>query len=242
MPSKTTRKADLLGTRECRSLSARLEVRSASTSDDLVVEGYASTFNQPYELYGGPPYGWTEEVDRHAFDKTLASSPDVPLLLNHEGMPLARTKSGTLQLSTDDHGLKMSATLDRRDPQVQSLAIKLERGDMDEMSFAFWVIRDEWNHDDEFRRLIEVNINKGDVAIVNYGANPSTNVGIVRAIEELAAHAEDDLDTLVSELRSTGGGPDITAARRVLQGLDKSRPKTLSLAAARAVIEGRADI
>ena len=234
-----TRRSDLLGTRECRSLTTKLEVRSASTDDELIVEGYASTFNEPYELYGGPPYGWTEEVDPGAFDKTLASNPDVPLLLNHEGMPLARTKSGTLQLSTDKHGLKMRASLDKRDPQVQSVAVKLERGDMDEMSFAFWVIRDEWTYDDNEHRLLrEVNIHKGDVAIVNYGANPNTSVGIADAVRALADAGADDLLALrAGDLRVEDAQRNLSALLRSTRG-----SKTLSLAAAKAVNEGLADL
>lgn len=240
MTQSPTRRTDLLGTRECRSVTTRLEVRSAATDDEFVVEGYAATFNEPYEVYGGSPWGWTEEVDPGAFDKTLASNPDVPLLLNHEGMPLARTKSGTLQLSTDSHGLKMRASLDKRDPQVQSVAVKLERGDMDEMSFAFWVIRDEWtyNDDDEHRLMKEVNIHKGDVAIVNYGMNPGTNVGIADAVRALANAKGDELLALRSgDLRVEDAQRNLSALLRSTRGT-----KTTSLAAAKAVLEGIADL
>lgn len=241
MTQSPTRRSDLLGTRECRSVTTKLEVRSASTADELIVEGYASTFNEPYELYGGPPWGWTEEVDPGAFDKTLASNPDVPLLLNHEGMPLARTKSGTLQLSTDKRGLKMRGSLDKRDPQVQSVAVKLERGDMDEMSFAFWVIRDEWTYGDdeaEHRLLREVNIHKGDVAIVNYGANPNTSVGIAEAVRALAdAQADELLALRAGDLRVEDAQRNLSALLRSTRG-----SKTLSLAAAKAVHEGIADL
>jgi HK97 family phage prohead protease len=240
MKTSKTSRSDLLGTRECRSLTTKLEVRSATTDDELIVEGYASTFNEPYELYGGPPWGWTEEVDPGAFDKTLASNPDVPLLLNHKGMPLARTKSGTLQLSTDKVGLKMRASLDKRDPQVQSVAVKLERGDMDEMSFAFWVVRDEWTYDDdnEHRLLREVNIHKGDVAIVNYGANPNTSVGIADAVRALADAKDDEILALRS------GDLRVEDAQRNLSALLRSTrsTQTTSLAAAKAVVEGIADL
>ena len=101
----------------------------------LILTGYASVFNAPYEVYGGPPMGWTETIDRRAFDQTLSEKPDLHLLINHEGMPLARTKSGTLQLSADNHGLKVTAQLDRSDPDVQRIEPKMQRGDMNEMSF-----------------------------------------------------------------------------------------------------------
>jgi hypothetical protein len=64
------------------------------------------------------------------------------------GLPLARTTSGTLELRTDKKGLLPSASLDLRDPDVQALQVKVERGDVNQMSFAFRTIRQEWNDDE----------------------------------------------------------------------------------------------
>ncbi len=177
--------------------TAKFEIRDADTSgDDLVLVGYASTF-EPYDMYGGPQnYGWIEQLDPHAFDKTLREKPDLHLLINHEGMPLARTKSGTLTLSVDSHGLRTESRLDRSDPDVQRLEAKMRRGDMDEMSFAFRVKAQKWEaapgfeEDDQSKRtLIEVSLHKGDVSVVNFGANPTTHAeikGIDQAIELLS--------------------------------------------------------
>lgn len=167
------------GAREIRS-AGRFEVRSGEDSPTLVVEGYASTFD-PYDMYGGPERGgWIEQIATTAFDKTLREKPDLHLLINHEGMPLARTKSGNLKLSVDNHGLRVWAELDRSDPDVQRLEAKMRRGDMDEMSFAFRVVSETWGQapgydDPHSHRLIsEVSLEKGDVSIVNWGANPHT--------------------------------------------------------------------
>jgi HK97 family phage prohead protease len=156
----------------------------ASDPDTLTLTGYASTF-EPYEMYGGPAQrGWIEQLDRTAFDATLRESPDLHLLINHQGMPLARTKSGTLQLSVDDHGLKVVARPDRSDPDVQRLEPKMRRGDMDQMSFAFRVKAQEWKAapgftDPESLRIIRaVDLNKGDVSVVNFGANPTTTASV----------------------------------------------------------------
>src|SRR5664279_3123375 len=174
------------GAPERRSLSLPFEVR-AGTGNDLKLTGYASVFDNAYAIMGGPPYGFDEIVDRAAFDTTLKGKPDLHLLVNHAGLPLARTKSGTLLLSTDSRGLKVDATLDRRDPDVQALAIKMERGDIDEMSFAFRTIRDSWNDDESERRLLEVSLDKGDVSVVNFGANPATTTSLERALRALSS-------------------------------------------------------
>lgn len=187
----------------------RIEFRADEDDDNtLHLEGYASTF-EPYEMYGGPAnYGWIEQLDKGAFDKTLREKPDLHLLINHAGMPLARTKSGTLQLSTDDHGLKVRAQLDKRDPEVQALAVKMERGDMDEMSFAFRVKSQTWSSTDDFpddsqahRMINEVSLHKGDVSVVNWGANPATHAEVLSAPELLRAFVEcEDF----AEVRSDG--------------------------------------
>ena len=184
---------------EHRSLPA-FDLRADSSADTLTFSGYASTF-EPYDMYGGPAngVGWVEQLGRNAYDATLRESPDLHLLINHEGMPLARTKSGTLHLSVDDQGLKVVAELNRNDPDVQRLEPKMWRGDMDEMSFAFRVRKQEWSaapgfedDDQSLRTITDVNLHKGDVSIVNFGANPTTSAEIksVDQAIKILAHCE----------------------------------------------------
>ncbi|MEZ5165699.1 MAG: phage major capsid protein [Acidimicrobiales bacterium] len=61
---------------------------------------------------------------------------DVRYLLNHDGLPLARTVTRTLDLESDDHGLVSDATVDLRQTLASDLTIAIERGDLDQMSFA----------------------------------------------------------------------------------------------------------
>lgn len=221
----------LNGAPERRSVAvSEFEFREAG--DSLALTGYASVFDEPYEVYGGPPSGWLEIVDRRAFDKTLRSNPDVHLLINHEGMPLARTKSKTLKLSTDSKGLMVEADLDRRDPDVQRLETKMSRGDMDQMSFAFRVIRQEWNEDESERRMVEVSIDRGDVSVVNFGANPATSSSLRSLLSVL--EGEDAL----AEARSIGPQQLIEAQRALGKLVRASTPrKTMSVAAAERLLD-----
>lgn len=160
-----------------------LELRANDDATELTFEGYACITGVGYDMYGGPPYGWTEIVERGAFKKTLSERADVQFLINHDGEPLARTKSGTMDLEEDDQGEHVVARFDPADPDVQRVARKMGRGDMDEMSFAFRVVRQRWEDEtgeevDPYlapvRRILEVNQHKGDVSIVNFGANDAT--------------------------------------------------------------------
>lgn len=171
---------------------AQVEFRSEG-AHDVVVGGYASLFDDPYDVSGGPTgNGWTEVVDRQAFRSTLAAQPDVVLTINHSksNIPLARTTAGTLRLSTDSLGLFSEARLDRREPMARSIELAIEKGHLNEMSFAFRTVRQQWNPEYTQRRLLEVNLDKGDVSLVTHGANPNTRMGLVpalAAVSELTA-------------------------------------------------------
>lgn len=220
MPSQAS-KRKLVDVREQRHSPRKIEMRDDPRTGDLILEGYASTFDE-YDVYGGPEnYGWIEKIDRGAFAETLRQSPDLHLLINHDGMPLARTKSGTLSLSVDDVGLKVSARLDRTDPDVQSLIPKMARGDMDEMSFAFRVKNQTWSaaqgfEDDpmSYRTITELSLQRGDVSVVNFGANPNTSVALA-TVGALGALADSDL----SELRGQVDRRTLVAAAEVLAKL-----------------------
>ncbi len=193
-----------------------IELRSAPDGSRTLT-GYASVTGKPYEVGF-----YTEVIQRGAFKRTLGEDPDVQLLINHAGLPLARTKSGTLRLSEDDHGLRIEADLDPDDPDVESLARKMSRGDVDEMSFAFRVTDQDWN-DDFTRRLIKaVTIHRGDVSIVNYGANPATSASLRSSATPTArtsplppgSFANADLHRMKEEIDLDGLGIDLRSRRR----------------------------
>ncbi|GAB7069783.1 HK97 family phage prohead protease [Mycobacterium hodleri] len=217
------KRSELIDVREHRAATSPFELRASATGE-LKLSGYASTF-EPYEMYGGPGAGgWFEQVSTEAFDKTIREKPDVHLLINHEGMPLARTKSETLVLAVDSTGLRVEATLDRSDPDVQRLETKMKRGDMDEMSFAFRVKAQSWHYaigfDDDpqgLRYLEEVSLHKGDVSIVNFGANPTTSAQILgrrkgksagkrRTLSVAEAETMNLIDGKGHPTRTAGGG------------------------------------
>lgn len=176
------RAALLLGTLERRTRPAEVEIRADGESGDFTVRGYASVVEHPYEVYGGPDRGgWIETIARDAFGVTLAAKPDVAFLINHDGIPLARTRSGTLSLAADNTGLSSEASVDGQSPLGATLRSAMKRGDLDQMSFGFRVTRQEWNDDYTERRITEVSLDHGDVSIVTYPANPATSMNIVSA-------------------------------------------------------------
>ena len=167
------------GEREARCVPlADVEVRQ-NEDGSVTVSGYAAVFDSPSEDLGG----FVEEIKQGAFRKVLRSQPDVRFLVNHDGLPLARTTNKTLRLKEDGRGLKIEA--DFPDTAVAGdLAKSLERGDVDQMSFMFRVEPDgrEWFFPDDpeelARRVIYEFSELFDVSAVTFPAYPATEIGV----------------------------------------------------------------
>lgn len=139
----------------------------------LKVEGYAAVFGERTNIGGM----FEEVIERGAFADAIGRD-DVVFLINHDGLPLARTRSGTLTLEEDERGLRMSTTLDPEDPDVKSIAGKMRRGDLDKMSFAFYPDVQEW---DESGALPLRTIRKAslyDVSVVTTPAYEGTEIAL----------------------------------------------------------------
>jgi HK97 family phage prohead protease len=158
-------------------------------------EGFASVTDTPYTMfdYLGE---YEEVVALGAFEQTLAQSDlDVPLVLDHtSSRRLARSgnASSPLELTeiTDGEttGLQSIApTMQLSDPDVAYIVPKLESGLIDEMSFRFMILAGRWSDDFTTYTIQRVDIHRGDVAIVGYGANPHTVGAGLRAAPDDAA-------------------------------------------------------
>lgn len=143
------------------------------------VEGYAAVFDERADIAGM----FTEVIAPGAFRDAIGRD-DVAFLINHAGLPLARTRSGTLKLTEDKKGLRIETSLDADDPDVKSITGKMKRGDLDKMSFAFRATKQEWDDTTEppTRTIREVEL--FDVSIVTSPAYDGTSIAL-RSLEEV---------------------------------------------------------
>ena len=180
---------------ERRTFTVRdIEARQAEDGT-MRMAGYAAVFNE-----ASLPLPFIEKIAPGAFSKTLQETPDVRLLANHEGLPMARTKNGTMRLYEDETGLYFEAEL-ANTQEARDLYTLVSRGDVDQMSFAFRVIRQNWSKDRTERTLTEVSLADGDVSIVTYPAYTATSVeareAIKRAILQIKEGREVSGDSLL---------------------------------------------
>lgn len=166
----------------------RAMTMSVRASDDdngrMIVEGYATTFNQPYMLGEEKHFRVMEQVDASAF--TACDMSDVIMQYDHAGRVFARNKNGTLLLSVDATGLKVTADLGGTDIG-QQLYQEIRGGYTDKMSFGFTVDEDARTYtydeatDTETCMRTILRIKKlYDVSAVSLPANDMTSISARR--------------------------------------------------------------
>lgn len=161
-----------------REIRGGIAAEIRAEGDEIRVAGYAAVFNQATDIGGY----FREVIAPGAFDEAIGRD-DVVFLINHDGLPLARTRSGTLKLSLDDKGLRMETVLDATDPDVQSIVPKMKRGDLDKMSFAFWPEVQEWDESGDIPVRTIMKARLYDVSIVTTPAYDGTSIGL-RSLDE----------------------------------------------------------
>lgn len=187
---------------EERATPRRLEVRVARDGSP-VIAGYATVYDYPYDVAGGPPVGWSETIAVGAASKSIAERDNVYLFFDHEGFSLASTKDGTLSLESDKIGLYNESRIDASSPHSMEVVRRIQSGQLDAMSLAFKTHRDEWNDDYTERRITEMQL--FDVSVVSFPANPATVVQMnsARSLVSAGMSLADALK-MADELRAHG--------------------------------------
>ena len=184
--------------REYRNINVEeLETRNVEDGR-MVVEGYATTFNMPYRLCGDEQITVNEQIDRGAFAETDMS--DVIMQYDHQGRVFARMSNGTLQLSQDDHGLKILADLGGTEIGRQ-LFEEIRGGYTNKMSFGFTVpeggdVRTRSKGEDGHITILRTITKIGklyDVSAVSLPANDATEISSRTISDGLIAEAQEEL-------------------------------------------------
>lgn len=168
------------GEREYRVFSVPLQCREAEAVEgeeakqEYIVEGYATTFNDPYVMFTYEGVDYSEQIDRDAL--VDADMSDVLFLYNHEGMVYARISNGTLEVSTNERGLYVKADLGKTE-QSRQMYEQIKAGLVTQMSWAFTIADggDSYDEDSHLRSINHV-AKVYDVSAVAYPANPNTDI------------------------------------------------------------------
>ena len=196
--------------REYRKIDAGLMETRTAEDGAKVVEGYATTFNSPYELWRDREMTVNEQVDRNAFAET--DMTDVIMQYDHEGRVFARIANGTLDLEADEHGLRIRANLGGTEIGRQ-LFEEIQGGYTNKMSFGFTVTgeerkvtKDADGHITVLRTITKIG-KLFDVSAVSLPANDATEISaraigdglIAEVLKEV--QAEEERQRRIGEIR-----------------------------------------
>lgn len=190
MPNNKSIEDKLAEGRSYRSMEFR------AIDEEFTVEGYATTFNQPYTLYSEPGFTLREQVAPDAFDD--ADMDDVILQYDHIGRVYARKSNGTLQLTPDEHGLRVRANLGGT-AAGRELYNEIAGGYTNKMSFGFTVdkdTRDTTEAEDgsvDILRTITAIRKLYDVSAVSLPANDATIISARADGEGVIAEAREEI-------------------------------------------------
>lgn len=200
----------------------RAEDDQDSAEERMIVNGYASTFNEPYTLYEDDDLVYREQVDSSAFDNTDMS--DVIMQYNHEGRVFARITNNTLRVQPDNQGLFIEADLGGTELGRQ-LFEEIAGGYTDKMSFGFIVDKDEELRTEaadgrvDILRTIKSISKLFDVSAVSIPANDATSIAVRNltdgVIEQIRA------ERLEAERIETERRRAIVKAKAIMSGGNK---------------------
>lgn len=160
--------------REYRSLTRPLGIvqENKRLDSEYYVEGYATTFNEPYLLYEYDGVKVYEQIDRHALDG--ADLSDVIMQYDHKGKVLARNSNHTLGLEVNDIGFFMYADLSKS-AAAKELHEEITNELITKMSWAFIVAEDSYNSETRTRTILKIK-KVYDVSAVSRPANEDTSI------------------------------------------------------------------
>ena len=159
--------------REYRAIELLQPIQNEKKIDsDFYVEGIATTFNEPYELYEYDGVKYYEVVDRNALDS--ADMSDIIMQYNHEGKVLARNTNKTLGIEPNNDILFIYADLGKSKASKEMFE-EIDSGLVTRMSWAFTVAEDNYNSETRTRTILKVK-KVYDVSAVSLPANNDTEI------------------------------------------------------------------
>lgn len=157
--------------RQTRSIESKFNTRDDGEGKKYI-EGYFAVFNSNYQLWEGA----SESVAPGAFDNTLGD--DIRALIDHDSrLVLGRNTAHTLELRQDEHGLWGSVEINPNDQDALNLYARVQRGDVDQCSFGFDIVREDYEvlaNGDVHWTIREVKL--WEVSVVTFPAYESTSV------------------------------------------------------------------
>jgi HK97 family phage prohead protease len=227
---------------EWRRVTTQFERRVAQEGNDIVLSGVPIVYKSPYGVRDltGP---FRETMHPGVAAQAMESRDfDCRFLLNHEGLPMARSVAGTLTFEEMPRGLRCEPHLDARQSLANDLAVAVERGDITQMSVGFMVADggDEWRWADDGTEERDVYCFEDlfDVSAVTFPASPSTELELA---QRMLSRAGSETRERIRHLFEIGGavrasspltprdGEELRAVAEALYSAEEGTPLAIRL-------------
>jgi len=202
----------------------QVEVRASQDGPEIVIEGAAVVYGAAYRVVDF--FGEFRETIHAGAATNIVDGVDCRLLFNHDGLPMARTTSGTMSLIDTPNELRFRASLDARQQLANDFAIAIERGDLSQMSIGMVVNRDKWGNDGGMEtRDIYGLADLPDVSGVTYPCSPTTHIEVARRmvmaapLESRARLRQMEVQLRAGKVLSAGSQSKLVAALAALHDL-----------------------
>jgi len=224
-------RAQLAETRSVIAAAPTMVSARRDTSESVTLAGYAAVFNSLSQDLGG----FKEKIQRGAFANVLRGDPDVLALFHHDyANVLGRTRSYTLELSEDSHGLRFSMSVSTADGLGAAVIERVSRRDITGMSFGFVIGREIWDlamtpADTDVRTITEIAM----LAEISITAIPAYLATSVEAVGSRSLNPSSDDDWTLTDAERAAHDREADAAEE--QALQSRIEKQYRLAGYRAV-------
>ena len=178
--------------RETRTVEITNITTRSEDDEPIRISGYAAVFNSRTSIGNF----FDEVIKPGAFKSSINDKKaDIRALFNHDwDKVLGRTKADTLSLSEDDKGLKFDLELPNT-TYAKDLAASMERGDIDQCSFGFFVTGEEWDYNQEPALRTITDVELYEISVVSMPAYEDTEASLVRS-KDLDAKVEKRMNLL----------------------------------------------
>lgn len=152
--------------------------RTTEESGEKWIEGYFAVFDDVYDI--GDVWGRhiTESIDKNAFDRSIGG--DIRILVNHDStIVLGRTRAGTAEIKTDDHGVYVRCRVNPEDTDAMNAYARLKRGDVSQASFGAYIVESSRTENDEENTVHYIlrDLDVFEFSVCTFPAYESTSVG-----------------------------------------------------------------
>lgn len=207
---------------------SRVEIRQQATDEDprVHLSGAAIVYGVSYRVVDMVGE-FRETIHPGAASQLIARKVDCRLLLNHAGLPMARTASGTMTLRDSPEALYFDAWVDVRQNLANDFCIAIERGDLSQMSIGMIVDGDRWSNgaDGIEERDVYNLADLLDVSGVTYPCSPTTHIEVAQRmllaapIESRARLRRMEVELRAGATLSKGSQQKVLAALKALHDL-----------------------